>query len=95
MENLYTIIVDYKGGTYVSQYKALDILDLKNKWLDLELPKLKKIAAFTPNEVRAMKEKLLDEKEICFEGLSNVWNNDLGFITKDYFSFIIVATLMV
>ncbi|WP_250253693.1 hypothetical protein [Chryseobacterium sp. Marseille-Q3244] len=93
MERLYTIIVDYKGGTYVSQYNSLDILDLKNKWLNIELPKLKDIAGFSPNEINLIKEKLMDEKEICFEGLSNVWNNDLGFISEDYFSFIIVATL--
>lgn len=92
MENLYTIIIDYKGGTYVSQYEASDIQDLKNNWIDKELPKLIEIAKFDKNEVNIIKEKLIEEKEIGFDGLTNVWNNDLGFLVDDYFSFIIVNT---
>lgn len=91
--NLYTIIVDYKGGTYVSQYKALNIQDVKRIWINKELPKLTEIAKFDSSEVKLIEVRLIEEKEINFDGLTNVWNNDLGFLSEDYFSFIIVSTV--
>lgn len=92
--NLYTIIVDYKGGTYVSQYKALNIQDVKRIWINKELPKLTEIAKFDSSEVKLIEVKLIEEKEINFDGLTNVWNNDLGLLFEDYFSFIIVSTVL-
>ena len=92
MENLYSIIIDYKGGTYVSQYEAASISSLKEKWKNLELPKLSKLAEFSSYQRKIIKKKLIEEKEIKFKGLANAWNNDLGYISNDYFSIIIINT---
>lgn len=92
MKNLYSIIIDFKGGTYVSQYEATDINNLKEKWIIEELPKLSKIANFNTYQIKTIKKRTIEEKEIKFDGLFNAWNNDLGSISKDYFSMIIINT---
>ncbi|MEN2436753.1 hypothetical protein AAH994_15150 [Weeksellaceae bacterium A-14] len=92
MEKLYSIIIDFKGGTYLSQYEANSISNLKEKWINEELPKLSKIANFNAYQVKTIKRKFIEEKEIEFDGLFNAWNNDLGYISKDYFSVIIINT---
>ncbi|WP_128330288.1 hypothetical protein [Apibacter sp. HY039] len=92
MGNLYTIVIDYKGGTYTSQYYAQNISLLKEKWIMYELIALSKIAEFSSYETRIIKRKITDEKEINLEGLQNVWNNDIGFIKNNYFSMIIIKT---
>lgn len=92
MEALYSVIVDYKGGTYFSQYKANNLSSLKEKWVKEELSKLSKIAKFNFYQVKTIKRKIFEEKEVEFENMKNAWNNDLGFISKHYFSMIIVKT---
>lgn len=92
MEALYSIIVDYKGGTYFSQYKAYNLLGLKEKWVKEELSNLSKIANFNFYQIKTIKRKIFEEKEVEFENMKNAWNNDLGFIAKHYFSMIIVKT---
>lgn len=92
MENLYTIVIDYKGGTYVSQYYAQNVSLLKEIWVKYELTTLSKIAEFSSYEKYAIKKKILEEEELNFDGLQNAWNNDIGFIKNNYFSMIIIKT---
>ncbi|WP_294306840.1 hypothetical protein [uncultured Chryseobacterium sp.] len=92
MEKLFTIIVDYKGGTYISQYSASNIKSLKEKWIEEELPKLTALAGFNSYQVSNIKERMFNEEEIKYENLINVWNNDLGTISKYFFSMIIINT---
>lgn len=92
MENLYTIVIDYKGGTYVSQYYAQNISLLKEIWVKYGLTTLSKIAEFSSYEKYTIKKKILEEEETKFDELQNAWNNDIGFIKNNYFSMIIIKT---
>ncbi|WP_312993572.1 hypothetical protein [Chryseobacterium flavum] len=92
MEKLFTIIIDYKGGTYISQYNAPNIKSLKEKWVEEELPKLSTIADFNSYQVKSIKERIFNEEEIKYDNLLNIWNNDLGTISKYFFSMIIINT---
>lgn len=92
MENLYTVVVDYKGGTYVSQFHAYNIEELKRKWILFELNTISKLAKIPYYGKKIICKKIF-EKEIELNDLHNVWNNDIGFISKSYFSMIIILTV--
>ncbi|HNU34425.1 MAG TPA: hypothetical protein PKN75_12635 [Bacteroidia bacterium] len=82
---LYTFILELKGGTYIKQVSAKNHLFARGKWLqDLEVKEI-------PGITLADKKKLLsydfrDEDPIEIKGTKNVWHflinvkSDVGFV---------------
>ena len=86
---MYTFIVNYKDGTYVSQINNNSELDeaIKGWYNNFENENI--LNDKTLNEI---KERLASKefKPLFLNGLENVWCNDLGYIDKKYFSMTIV-----
>lgn len=87
----YTFIINYNGGTYISQ-----VIDGKNlteaiyKWLDRF--KLENIDDLKSNILEQVQGRIVSEDydPILLDGMNNVWCNDLGIIESQYFSMTIV-----
>ncbi len=73
MDNLYTVIVDYAGGTYISQVRASNEAEALKQWC----------ASFSveegvPENVRPIADKVLSDldlfKPVALEGLTSAWH---------------------
>jgi len=69
--HLYTVLLDYAGGTYVSQLAASDEQDALRRWLD----KLgsERTAGEVSDEVATAFESMPD-RPVLIEGLTNAWS---------------------
>jgi hypothetical protein len=69
--SLYTFIMDYKGGTYISQIEEVSLKTACNKWAK----------QLNTNEIYGLGEKSkallkmlsLEEEIVAINGLNNVW----------------------
>jgi hypothetical protein len=70
MENLYTLVVEYKGGTYISQFKAATPQEALLRWANTR-PSRGEVAS----HVRLAIRKQLDNGNgpVALEGCNNVW----------------------
>lgn len=90
--NSYTFIVNYDGGTYVSQiFNYINIQESIHHWFDKFIADNIKI--IRNDEIQILKKRINSEdyNPILLEGMKNVWCNDLGVINKSYFSMTIVG----
>ena len=79
---LYTFIMEYLGGTYISQVKAKDEFNAMQIWL--KALKVKEIKGFTKYQYqKLLKEDFEDEKPILIEGCKNVWCFGLRISNKE------------
>ena len=69
MDNLYTILLDYAGGTYVSQVPAQDVISVLPIWLD----KLVDDDLRQWNLGRMELKTATETAPILLDGLQNVW----------------------
>jgi len=77
--SFYTIIFEYKEGTYVSQVEALDEFDAFGLWAG-EL-KIHEIQYFTEKlKLKLIEDsKYEDNKPVLLKGLKNVWCASCSF----------------
>jgi uncharacterized protein YacL (UPF0231 family) len=76
MEYTYTFIMDYLGGTYISQVKASSNREAIGKWLrDLKIEEIEK---FTKEDQESLiKSGFEDEEPVLITGMKNVWNTNV------------------
>ncbi len=69
--NLYTFILDYAGGTYVSQVSAQDSIQAVDRWIkQLDLSKDESIGELDRDRLR---KEFSQEKIGLVDGLKSVW----------------------
>lgn len=81
--SLYTFIMDYQGGTYISQCQAAGIMDAANKYAEIIIPH-----EHVPGKLfsRAIKRYLKDFPPFPLDGLTGVWiinpvvRNEMAFV---------------
>ena len=72
MESLYTIVVDYLGGTYISQFNASSPDAALSKWLAADDRATKDAL---PRQARQATRRHIESGEeiVVLDGLRNVW----------------------
>lgn len=70
-ENLYTFIMDFRGGTYISQIKAKGLTEACEKWLEkLSTKDVKYLGSKTKMELY---NELKNEMVTPINGVDNIW----------------------
>ena len=73
MDSLYTIIVDYAGGTYISQVRAPDETEALKQWCVTFIAEQD-----VPENVRPIADKVLSDlhlfRPVALEGLTSAWH---------------------
>lgn len=67
----YTFIMNFKGGTYISQIKAKDEFEAVLKW-GKELDS-SQVEGFEEKHREALLERLKDESPVLLTGLTHAW----------------------
>lgn len=71
---LFTFILDYKGGTYLSQVEADDVARARARWLEaLDLDAVAGLTRRSRDHVRA---RFMEETMVPVSGLVGVWCTD-------------------
>ncbi|KOF04478.1 hypothetical protein OB69_01405 [Roseivirga seohaensis subsp. aquiponti] len=77
MENIYTYIMEFRGGTYTTQVKSNNLEASIKDWTDRIHEEQKQIGQLGLKTIKEIKEQLLrkdsDEKPVILNGLVNVW----------------------
>jgi hypothetical protein len=69
---LYTFIMDYLGGTYISQVKAADEVRARDIWI--KKLKVKEIKSFTNQDKKdIIKDNFADNDIVRINGTKSVW----------------------
>jgi hypothetical protein len=68
---LFTFILDYAGGTYISQVRASGTTKAVNRWLTSLEPKV--IQGLTPKKKESLADQLAGDEPVAVEGSTNVW----------------------
>ena len=68
---IYTVVLDYKGGTYISQVKARTYKEACLKWADQLDPKV--IFGMGSMGKASLQKELAGEEPVLIQGLKNVW----------------------
>ena len=68
---IYTLVLDYKGGTYISQIKARTHKEACLKWADQLDPKV--IFGMGPTGKASLQKQIAGEEPVLLQGLKNVW----------------------
>ncbi|WP_395091945.1 hypothetical protein ACF3NR_11440 [Vaginella massiliensis] len=92
---LFTIIVNYKGGTFISQSNEPNLSKAIRKWSDSDLLEIFSLLQTNQYYRKKIKKRLnnYNDKFYNLDGLQNVWDYSIGIIEKDeYFSITIVKT---
>lgn len=74
-QNIYTYIIEYRGGTYCSQVEAENLDDSLFKWVDklaIEIDEIKYLSLKSLIEIRDII-KLKDNLPVRLTGMTNVW----------------------
>jgi hypothetical protein len=71
--NLYTFILDYLGGTYISQIESNDEISAMNVWIDqLDVDLIQGFSNKDKNKI--IENKFDDELPTLLNGLVNTWH---------------------
>jgi hypothetical protein len=68
----YTVVCEFRGGTYVSQVAGGDVRDAVSAWIDY-LAREKPIPHFSEHLARSVAVNLDDTPPVPLDGLSGVW----------------------
>jgi hypothetical protein len=68
---IYTVVLDYKGGTYISQIKARTHKEACLKWADQLDPKV--IFGMGSVGKASLQTGIAREEPVLIQGLKNVW----------------------
>lgn len=69
--SLYTFILDYTGGTYISQVEAPNLAKAVSKWPDGLV--INEIKGFGPKTADILKARFAEAKPVLLSGLINAW----------------------
>ena len=77
-DNLFTFVLDFDGGTYISQFRGHDRSEACEKWVEgMDISAIRSVAKITRSELR----REVDIREaVGIEGMTNVWC--LSFVVK-------------
>lgn len=91
-EKLYTVVWDYRGGSYSNQIRALSAESSFKKWMTIRLENKENL--LLENDVNIVKEEFDYELVgiVPLNGLINVWSGDFS-IGKNYLSVTIIETV--
>jgi len=91
IETLFTFVLDWKGGTYLSQVKAPTLKTAKRKWLTL-IP----LEIFGTHQVLSelatqLATQIDEDEPVLLEGLESVWRT--GFMVEEKLALVhVIAT---
>ena len=89
--NLYTFIINFRSGTFISQISSEEDIEksIINWWEKFKIENKENI---NEREIKEIYKRLFSEdyKPIRLDNIKGVWCNDLGFIGKEYFSMNII-----
>src|SRR5438094_5249868 len=71
MSQLYTFLLEYAGGIYISQYRGSTVREALSRWARGESVNL--IAQWRHSALASPFPKLADETPLALEGLGHVW----------------------
>lgn len=91
-DKTYSFVINYDGGTFISQINAKSIEESISRWGEIELPIIVKLAKIDSNTIREIKSKLLKEEPILIQNLKRIWCNDFGLKYNGYFSMTIIQS---
>lgn len=87
---LFTFIMDYRGGTYISQVNANSLNKAKEKWvMQIKVTEVKDLGDKT---MKQLVEELLEDDSVLIDGLKNIWHN-LYLVKGGYITVHIIKTL--
>jgi hypothetical protein len=74
VEQLYTVVCEFRGGTYCAQVKAVDEVEAVRRWAE-KMSAEKSVPRASVNLARATLRELddLDLKPVPLDGLQGVW----------------------
>lgn len=86
--NLYTFFMEFKGGTYISQVKALDSFQALENWAAQLLPdQIEGFSKAHQQELIAIIPELIEDKFVSkVSGMEQVWSFSHDF--EDSFAFV-------
>ena len=88
----YSFVINYDGGTFISQINANSIEESIKRWEEKELPIIVELAQIDKKTLKEIQSKLLKEKPMLLENLKEIWCNDFGLKCNDYFSMTIIKS---
>lgn len=68
---LYTLITDYKGGTYIAQETAENIQAAVRNWANG--PSITNIQGLKEKHIKQIKNELYENMPVAISGTKNVW----------------------
>lgn len=71
MTQLYTFVLEYAGGTYVSQYRGETLIAAMQSWSSAEQAKL--AGQWSGEIVELLFERLGNNEPVRLDGLQHVW----------------------
>ena len=78
MESIYTFVLDYNGGTYISQVKSSSPENAIIKWL--QRLDFKELGVQHDNWESVLEDiEFLEDRPVLLEGMKNVWCTSLSF----------------
>ncbi len=88
----YTFVMEFRGGTYCSQLKAIDIEQALNKWTNELTKDRSEVKYLTLDKLTKLKEEIRNgERPIKIKGLKNIWFTSL-LTTRDKIYLNIIKT---
>jgi lambda repressor-like predicted transcriptional regulator len=79
---LFSFIMTYRGGIYISQELAKDLESAKNKWVDNLI--ISEIKYFGTSMQKELKREIGEDESTLIRGMKNLWINNYiikgGFI---------------
>lgn len=70
---LYTYVMDFRGGTYISQVEAEDLHTSTPKWIEAISKQQNQILYLGTKGLEKLKEELADQNPTLLDSLRNVW----------------------
>ena len=71
--DLFSFIMTYRGGTYISQELAKDLETAKSKWVDNLI--IREIKYFGMTMQKELKKEIGEDESILIRGMKNLWIN--------------------
>lgn len=70
--SMFTFVLDYRGGTYISQVEALNVTEALGRWVDVV--DLKHIYGLTNRSKAVFREGFLETRIVRVRGVVGVWS---------------------
>lgn len=70
---LYTFVMDFRGGTYISQVEAEDLHASIPAWIEAISKQQNQILHLGTKGLEKLKEELADQNPTLLDSLQNVW----------------------